>query len=102
MENGRCHHARSARVRNYCWAESACPELPANRVAGPARIQLYPVRPAPHIEDVHEPGLDSTRVYDRRYLLGEVMHVPVAFGADRDPLLIGHERLRRVSNAWLI
>ena len=43
--SGRFHHARFARGRNYGWAESACPELPASRVAGPARIQSYPARP---------------------------------------------------------
>src|SRR5260370_770517 len=54
----------------------------------------------PHIEDMHKP--DSRRVHDHRYLFGEVMHVPVAFGAERDLLLIGHERLPRMDNEWLI
>src|SRR6266568_7541595 len=50
----------------------------------------------PHVEDMHQPSFDSGRVSDRGYLFGEVMHVPVAFGAERDLLLIGHERLPRM------
>src|SRR6266852_9299866 len=51
-----------------------------------------------YVEDMHQPSFDSGRVYDRGQLFREVMHVPVAFGAERDLLLIGHERLLRMDN----
>ena len=50
----------------------------------------------PYVEDMRQPSFDSRRAYDRGQLFGEVMHVPVAFGAERDLLLIGHERLPRM------
>jgi hypothetical protein len=51
---------------------------------------------------MHQSSFDSRRACDRRYLFREVMHVPVAFGAERNLLLIGRERLRRMNNEWLI
>ena len=46
---------------------------------------------APDVENVDCPRLDSRSVHDRSHLLGEVVHVAVPLGGDRNLSLIAHK-----------
>ena len=47
-------------------------------------------RCAADVEDIDNSSFDTRGVHDAGHLLGDVLHVPVTFGTERNLLLIAH------------
>jgi hypothetical protein len=88
--NGRSHRARLVHGRSCGWAGSAC--LRSREYPPVVRAQTQSCEPQPcsPVKQVHHSCFHTGRIHSANYLIGNVMHVAVTLGLERDLLLIIH------------